>query len=1464
MSNDTIKSRAIFSGGYQYQLNAGLILLADWLDDPGLYKSVIFECDNPTVGAGLDDIVAESGVDGCLHLTQVKLTVDSDDDDNALAWDWLLSTAQGKSLLQKWNSALQRTGANRVSRASLFTNRRPDREFDAVLDAERKVILSKVPPDVRQKIDAQLDHGSVRLFFSLFQFDHSKHDYDAIGKLLVDRFVPNHGSIQGYHALRVSAQDWAVRKAFPPPDGKITIDLIRSTLSAVRPAPLQQDFRIPKSYQPPDRTFLKSFHHRLMSGNENILAVWGSPGQGKSTFLSFYCSALAKQNVPYIRHHYFLTLGDTSDRFSLHEVANSLISQMESRHLEFIQNMPSGGEHLRDWIEACAAGYAKQGKRFVVVIDGLDHVWRENARDKRPLDSLFRLLFPPIQNVTLVLGTQPVPDEQLPSQLQVHAQDSQWIELPRMSLTAVGHWLEAQLAASRFELMHDSPEQHTELLFELTEAFHSVTFGHPLHLTYTFEYLSTEKRRLTRDDVLGSDPCPSGDIRRYYSTLWNRLSFPGKDALHLATAAEFIWPTNGLGECTGVLASDVRKEIGFMFYNSEVGIMPFHGSLLAFVSELPEHNKRVFELLPRVAEWLEQSAPKYLRWAWLWLINAKVGKRNELEDTPNRQWMLDSLAQGYPVDQVLRILRSAGQSCFINLKLDRAVELCLLTDRLEYSSNQQFDSPERMYRCTFELNDDKYALKTLAANLSTLSILDLYVVGQQYISLNRPLEAAECQEEIRLRINERIELVGMKDDEYQRASKAFLDLSASTLNFDPASVISQWRRRSLRSQALFHYFLRRLACKKDPLRLLELAAHPMPHRMRYAVEGATVRAASYAGAAIETDSRFRRFDRNPLVGIWCILRGARVPALKIGKLIIPPRNTEYRPSFDYVAAFFAHFFFNVLFETLKVQGNDPLLTKPDCGTRTWAKQGIDALYETAIDAAKAIEEGGFPDTAIIYRTMPPLSSFPGHEEFDDYKSLRRSMWDITRDLALLGQPRRQTVFFDRHELTVMRQSANFVFDGWAEEYLVDGIEMMELGVADEFIRDESQNQRKQFSEFGPRSESALLLCDLSLLCGLRELAREMLVRALRCICGYGQRKDIALPVFMDSLEEVAGWDREFTVACLRRIVPIVDTILETTDGKGTRHTRIQLADFFLQFLPERFPSYLKHLLRDGGWHVADSVTAKLIDFTKNSPAAFRIASFGIFEEESTKRLRLLTESADPIVSSNALHSLNENTTLYGFESAVDPPVARHGSPEEISLSIAEKVDVSQFGPDELSKLLNYETTPGHIVREAESLGTWAKYWTGEGKGAEILTSIRKAMNDSALRLDGDKVLDLAFEISLSLEGPQKAYRWLVDSHIQNSGWSVFYSEEQAKRRFMLVKKYYHNKWAKFLVDSARTKYQDDDSVPFVPTERLVDFLVIIEKLDVAREIVAVMLKSLEEDFADQPLRFPKWLDGGGA
>lgn len=59
----------------------------DWLDAPARYIQVRFECDDESVGPGLDDIVVERS-DGLFDLQQVKFTPAPDI--HTLCWNWML------------------------------------------------------------------------------------------------------------------------------------------------------------------------------------------------------------------------------------------------------------------------------------------------------------------------------------------------------------------------------------------------------------------------------------------------------------------------------------------------------------------------------------------------------------------------------------------------------------------------------------------------------------------------------------------------------------------------------------------------------------------------------------------------------------------------------------------------------------------------------------------------------------------------------------------------------------------------------------------------------------------------------------------------------------------------------------------------------------------------------------------------------------------------------------------------------------------------------------------------------------------------------------------------------------------------------------------------------------------------------------------------------------------------------
>ena len=57
--------------------------------------------------------------------------------------------------------------------------------------------------------------------------------------------------------------------------------------------------------------------------------------------------------------------------------------------------------------------FAKSKKKFYVVVDGLDHVWREQLNIDQ-MNHLFNYLLPCPKNVVLIVGTQRVADLQLP------------------------------------------------------------------------------------------------------------------------------------------------------------------------------------------------------------------------------------------------------------------------------------------------------------------------------------------------------------------------------------------------------------------------------------------------------------------------------------------------------------------------------------------------------------------------------------------------------------------------------------------------------------------------------------------------------------------------------------------------------------------------------------------------------------------------------------------------------------------------------------------------------------------------------------------------------------------------------------------------------------------------------------------------------------------------------------------
>ena len=593
MARSQIKPAAITRAGYEYQDLVGIEVLIRHYRDPELYTWVLLEADDSNYRA-LDDVVA-ARKDGSYEFVQVKFTVDPGRYE--LDWDWLLAkTEKGTSMLEKWAKSLARVAAmGPIHSAGLKTNRIPSAEFAKYLKGSR-VDIDLLPKEIRESVEGACGGtAEARTFFCTFDFLGGLPNLDGYENYLRDQLVPTDTDSLGWLAFRDNVSRWATYRNQPEPDGRILREHVVQIITKRRPQPIRQDFIVPDGYSPPSKGFDKIFRARIAKDDNSITILWGTPGRGKSTYLSYLTQELQKEGAAITRHHYFLSAKDSSsNRISFVEISTSLMHQLYVRYPEAMAGVEDDANKLQSVIGIAATNLASKGQRLYLVVDGLDHVWSDTQRVDQ-LNHLFNELLPLPPNVSLIVGTQRVPDEQLPGKLLTIANDDDWIEIPRMDEVAVHRWVVQQDKAHPLILRFEpTPERRSEMIDKIAGAFFEISQGHPLHLIYAYEEIIRAGRPTSAEEIRLLPKCPDGDIRAYYRGLWVRLSADAKNALHMLAGSDFFWPSLGIRQVIGGLS-----KIDHLLELRNVGMVPFHPSIFAWVRERDDHAECYQALLRR-------------------------------------------------------------------------------------------------------------------------------------------------------------------------------------------------------------------------------------------------------------------------------------------------------------------------------------------------------------------------------------------------------------------------------------------------------------------------------------------------------------------------------------------------------------------------------------------------------------------------------------------------------------------------------------------------------------------------------------------------------------------------------------------------------------------------------------------------------------------------------------------------
>jgi hypothetical protein len=1449
-----IKPAVITRAGYEYQDLIGIEVLIRHYRDPELYAWVLLEADDTEYRA-LDDVVGARN-DGSYELLQVKFTIDSDRYE--LDWDWLLAkTKSGTSMLEKWAKSLARVAAmGPIHSAGLKTNRISSAEFAKCLEGTR-VNVDLLPNEIRKSVESACGGAAeAKTFFRTFDFLGGLPDLDRYEDYLRDQLVPTDTDSAGWLLFRESVRRWATRKNQPEPDGRILRKHLVQLITTRRPQPIRQDFVVPDGYCPPSEVFDKTFRAHIAKDKNSITILWGTPGRGKSTYLSYLTQELQKEGAAVTRHHYFLSAEDSSsNRVSFIEISTSLMHQLYVRHPEAMAGGEDDPNKLRSAIGIAATNLAGKGQRLYIVVDGLDHVWRDTQRVDQ-LNHLFNELLPLPPNVSLIVGTQRVPDEQLPGKLLTIANDDDWIEIPRMDEVAVHRWVMQQDRARPLILRFDpTPERRSEMIDEIATAFFNISQGHPLHLIYTYEGVIRVGRPISAEEIQLLPSCPDGDIRTYYRGLWVHLSADAKNALHMLAGSDFFWPSLGIRQVLGDFS-----QIDHLLEPRNVGMVPFHSSIFAWVQERDDHAESYQALLPKIINWLANDAPEYWRWGWLWLAKAQAGDFKDILAGATRDWVVESLAKGWPDQQIENILAAAEAKTFKDGDLPRTVSLRSLKTRV--SNARQFQSYDfAVYRAAaLAISDNRRQTLNLLDDIHDLTdseVTQLARLGPKEMS---PQILPACLNELARRVNAWIVLRHRPEREFTELSDHLLSVSA-LMDKETVRRTLNYTRGFRKPEPHVSRFIR-LLCDAQNIEGLQLVRKTLSGAKwkdhRRLVHDALIRAGSFKGADVRELLPIGNESLSAFAACYFLWRD-RDAKMEVHIPLVP--NNLIREYYSLgenedVTSFFYDVFWTALHVGFCAKGGysmiHPGLGEADLG---WLPQGLAKLQEIARDIAEGRLVPTFSAVYAKAADVEPVQWGPGPErEYAQYRAFNEALRRIAVDLHFLGLSDPRNTKVTTSELSIARQSAHWSDTIWVTRNVGDGLPLLDKEGAAAILTDEAKALSAKVTQFNERSGRWTELANLALLYEDGRQA-EFLAHAAECLVGYGWRKDVGAMDVLDAVVELNAKKPAVARAHIDTLVPIIDMITEFTDGDETNHVRSELIEVVAKVAPERLPSLYKHYLSTDDYSYADKCLiefAKIMDLTSAEGAALARTflderTLGVLED------RAVTEPA-------ARELQNRQDTFLGR-----PPKAGREmiATEKEELSEREKeaakVDPTSFDYKDFAAVVEAAAAVHYTSRE-EFMVKWLRYWKNQGKASKALQSILSYFETSETTYDAEKILNEAFLVSLAVEGRDAAYPWLVKAHIHRHGWSYYTSETEIMARIRLAAKHYPDRWLQYIKDTSvpAPHYRRRRYSFVIGYKYLVRFLLLIGQVELADNITAAFVDTLVEEVREQPIPETPW------